>query len=95
MPSLTDPRCKSVWREGARLILAYDPRAFVGVREMIRREQKCCAFLDFELKEDEKELTLAITVPEAARAALDTIFDPFLTGLDPNSGGFGCARAAQ
>jgi hypothetical protein len=67
-------------RDGARLILTYDLRVAVRVREMIRRVQECCAFLAFELNEDEKELTLAITGPQAARDALAALFDPFLTG---------------
>jgi hypothetical protein len=84
---------QSARREGARLILAYDPRAAVRVREMIRREQECCAFLDFELNEDEKELTLAITAPEAATGTLDALFDPFLTGASVG-GPCACAMAA-
>jgi hypothetical protein len=72
-------------REGARLMLAYDPRATVRVREMSRREQECCAFLQFDLTEDENELTLAITAPEAARGMLDALFDPFLTGASVGS----------
>lgn len=58
---------QSVQREGARLILAYDPRADERVREMVHREQECCAFLGFELNESEKRLTLIITAPEGAR----------------------------
>src|SRR6185437_17082945 len=70
---------QSARREDARLILTYDPRVTVRVREMIRREQECCAFLAFKLTEDEKELTLAVTAPQAARDALDALFGPFLT----------------
>jgi hypothetical protein len=47
---------------------------------MIRREQECCAFLDFELSENEKGLTLAITAPESVRDTVDALFGPFLTG---------------
>lgn len=73
---------QSVRREGARLILTYDPQASAGVRTMIRREQKCCAFLRFELQEDETTLTLVITAPEETKDSLDTLFDPFLRGED-------------
>ena len=77
-------------REGARLILTYGPGAGRRIREMMRREHECCAFLGFELNEDEKGLTLVITAPEAAWDALDAVFDPFLTGSNPGSG-YACA----
>lgn len=83
-----------VQREGARLILTYDPQASASVREMVRREQKCCAFLRFELHEDGGALTLAITAPEQAGAALDPLFDPFLAGRDAG-GRSTCAVTAR
>ena len=83
-----------VRREGARLILAYDPRVAARVREMMRRERECCVFLQFDLNEDEKELTLAITAPEAARDMLDALFDPFLA-LASAGAPCACATAAR
>ncbi|TAN02449.1 MAG: hypothetical protein EPN36_16815 [Rhodanobacteraceae bacterium] len=71
---------RGVRREGARLILTYDLQACGGVREMVHREQKCCAFLRFELHENENAVTLAITAPDRAGDTLDALFDPFLTG---------------
>ncbi|MDE2166322.1 MAG: hypothetical protein KGJ66_08285 [Alphaproteobacteria bacterium] len=91
---LNQAALQNVRRESARLILAYDPRAAVRVREMIRREQECCAFLQFDLNESEKELTLAITAPHAARDTLDTLFDPFLTGASAR-GSCACATVAR
>jgi hypothetical protein len=85
---------RGVHREGARLILAYDPVAAARVREMVRREQECCAFLQLDLDEGENELTLAITAPEAAGDMLDTVFDPFLTGTNTGSS-CACATAAR
>ena len=67
-------------RDGARLILTYDPHVAARVREMVRREQECCAFLRFELDEGADELTLVVTAPEAARDFLNAIFDPFVAG---------------
>jgi hypothetical protein len=84
---------RSSRREGARLILTYDPSAAVRVREMVRRERQCCAFLGFELREDENNVTLVVTAPEAAQDALDAVFDPFLTGSN-SAGGCTCATAA-
>lgn len=86
---------QSVQREGVRLTLAYDRRVEERVREMVRREQECCAFLCFELNESEKRLTLVITAPEAARDALDGLFDPFLKGSNSNVGGCACATGAR
>lgn len=44
------------------------------VREMVRREQTCCAFLHFSLVEREDTVALTITAPEEARAAADVLF---------------------
>jgi len=85
---------RSSRREGARLVLTYDPSAAVRVREMVHRERQCCAFLDFELREDENNATLVITAPEAVRDALDAMFDPFLTASN-SAGGCTCAPAAS
>jgi hypothetical protein len=86
---------QSVQREGARLILLFDRRAGERVHEMVRREQECCAFLGFELNEGGNGLTLVITAPEAARDALDALFDPFVTGSNSSGGGRACATGAQ
>ena len=67
-------------RQGARLILTYDPRVATRVHEMVRREQECCAFLQFELNEGRSGLMVVITAPEPTRDALDAMFDPFVTG---------------
>jgi hypothetical protein len=85
---------RSVRREGARLILAYDPQASGGVRELVRREQECCAFLQLDLNEDEKGLTLAVTAPQAARDTLDALSEPFLTGARAG-GRCACKTAAR
>ena len=85
---------QSVQRDGPRLILAYDRPAEERVREMVRREQECCAFLGFDLNEGENGLTLIITAPEAARDALDALFDPFVTGSNSSRGGCACATVA-
>jgi hypothetical protein len=48
------------------------------VREMIRQEQACCAFLTFEMHEHPDEVVLTIRAPEDARAAADALFDQFI-----------------
>ncbi|HET9818949.1 MAG TPA: hypothetical protein VFP92_07300 [Rhodanobacteraceae bacterium] len=86
---------QGVRREGARLTLTYDPGAIVAVHDMVRREQKCCAFLRFELNEDENKLTLTIAAPESAAYAFDALFDPFLAGSSADDDRCACAVAAR
>jgi len=62
------------------LELRYAPEAAARVGEMVRREQVCCAFLTFDLRESSQEVRLVIRAPEEARGALDTIFEQFLAG---------------
>lgn len=91
---LTRSTLRSVRRDGARLILTYDPQADEGVRDMVRREQKCCTFLRFELNQGDDALMLAITAPEEARDALEALFEPFLTNSCA-SGRCGCGTAVR
>jgi hypothetical protein len=55
------------------LELRYDPAAADRVRELVRREQRCCAFLAFAVEETTDAVVLRITAPPEARDALDTI----------------------
>ena len=47
------------------------------VRELIRREQQCCAFLEFELHAEDDIVRLVVTAPEEAREAAELVFEPF------------------
>lgn len=67
-------------RDGTRLILTYRPEDGDRVREMVRRERQCCAFLAFEMNDGANGMTLTVEAPEVARDALDAVFDPFLSG---------------
>ena len=60
------------------LELSYAPEARERVREMVRNEQRCCAFLGFELHEGTNEVYLTVTAPETAREAADALFEPFI-----------------
>lgn len=73
-------------REGMQLVLSYRPDHADNVRELVRREQQCCAFLNFDLKEERGRVILAIEAPEGATEALDAIFEPFLTARPPRGG---------
>jgi len=74
-----------------RLDLTYTPEAAPRVRDMVRREQACCAFLTFTLREDADATRLTIVAPEAAREGADVLFAPFQSTLVPRSA---CACAA-
>jgi hypothetical protein len=58
--------------------LRYAPEAASRVREMVRKEQACCAFLTFEMREEAGEVWLTIKAPEQARRTADALFEPFL-----------------
>jgi hypothetical protein len=58
--------------EPARLRLLLDAEADPGaVRELLVREQGCCAFLSFTLTSDDKQLVADLQVPAEAGPALD------------------------
>jgi hypothetical protein len=65
-------------RDGHALHLVYSADAKDRVREMIAKERACCAFLNFDLREDAHEVRLTISAPEDAREVADTLFDEFV-----------------
>ena len=67
----------NVHRDDLRLELTYAAHVRDRVREMVRLEQQCCAFLSFEVTEVAEGVRLAITAPERARDAADALFEPF------------------
>jgi hypothetical protein len=62
------------------LVLCYDLAAAARVRDMVRREQECCAFLHFDVSEDTEAVRVCITAPERARVAAETLFEQFAAG---------------
>jgi hypothetical protein len=64
------------------LELHYPPEEVLRVRELVRREGSCCAFLSFEIEESATMTVLRIHAPEETRDALGAIFAPFLSGVD-------------
>jgi hypothetical protein len=60
------------------LELRYAARAADRVHDMVRKEQECCAFLQFDLEHTAEEVRLTITAPERARDVADAVFEPFL-----------------
>ena len=69
---------RGVRREDLRLELTYAPAVASRVREMVAKEQECCAFLGFEVTETGDDVRLAITAPEGAREVADALFEPFV-----------------
>jgi hypothetical protein len=67
-----------VSRDDLRLELNYAPHVTDRVREMVGKEQSCCAFLDFELAESGAGVRLTITAPERARDVADALFEQFV-----------------
>lgn len=64
-------------REDLRLELTYASTARERVREMVQREQECCAFLTFDLREDADGIRLVIIAPDDAREAAAVLFEEF------------------
>jgi hypothetical protein len=69
-------------RDDLVLQLTYASEAAHRVCELVRREQACCAFLTFDLREEPDHVRLSITAPEEARAAVDTLFQQFVAAAD-------------
>jgi hypothetical protein len=65
-------------RDDLRLELKYAPNVADRVRDMVAKEQECCAFLNFELSETGGEVRLTITAPERAREVADALFEQFV-----------------
>lgn len=74
--SLRDAR-----REPLALHLTYDVSSAARVREMVRQEEACCAFLRFDLREDARGIHLSITAPQEASAAANDLFAHFAPEL--------------
>jgi hypothetical protein len=72
-------------RDDLRLELRYARRVADRVREMVGKEQSCCAFLDFELSESNDGVRLTITAPERARAVADALFEQFVAAAVPTT----------
>ena len=64
-------------RDDLVLHLHYRSEAADRVREMVRLERACCAFLTFEVGERPDYVLLTITAPETAREVAGAMFDQF------------------
>lgn len=73
--SLLSYRCA-----GGQLTLVYRVDAAMQVRELVRRERTCCAFLRFSVVTGEDTVTLDVHVPSNAIDAAPDLLAPFLVG---------------
>ena len=70
-------------RDGLRIELSYDPSAAAQVRELVRREKKCCPFLDFATQDGKDAVIIVIEAPHDAGAATDALFAPYIRQAQP------------
>jgi len=82
MRDLSGRALRKVSRNDLVLDLTYAPEVETEVRELVRAEQQCCAFLDFDLRRDEAGVHLRVTAPESARSAAEELFAQFAPHLD-------------
>lgn len=94
MAALNKEALRTHMRRDLVLELSYAPEARERVREMVRNEERCCAFLGFELHESANEIRLTVTAPEMAREAADALFEQFIANA-PASSSCACAASAS
>ncbi|MFS8115959.1 hypothetical protein QD460_29925 [Rhizobium jaguaris] len=66
-----------VSRQPLSIELTYLPAAQAQLRDLVRKETQCCAFLTFDLRERGNAVVLVITAPEEAGDAAHMLFDHF------------------
>ncbi|MGV1955512.1 hypothetical protein ACQZ5G_01330 [Agrobacterium sp. 22-214-1] len=75
--ALASRHLRHVSREPLSIELTYATEALPELRDLVGKEKECCAFLNFDLREDRDGVRLQVTAPEAARDAADTLFVHF------------------
>jgi hypothetical protein len=69
---LFDCAIRSVERSAPdRLLIAFVPDAEARVREIVARESECCDFFTFDVRPEDTEVVLEITVPPSRLEVLD------------------------
>ena len=86
-------------REDLTLRLYYASHARSRVAAMVRDEEKCCAFMTFDIREDGVDVIVTIKAPEEARESADMIFEQFtgseFTGSETAGPSCGCASSGS
>lgn len=75
---MTDQNLLSHRLDGDVLSLVYRPEAADLVRRVVELERVCCAFLDFALVANEREVRLTISAPTGAGEVAHWLFAQFL-----------------
>ena len=70
-------------RNDLQIEFTYAPSVAGRVREMVSKEQECCAFLNFDVSETDEDVRLTITAPERASEVADSLFEPFMPAGRP------------
>jgi len=70
---------KHVRHEVGTVHLTYDPVAADRVRDLVQKEQLCCEFLTFDVREDENGFHLTITAPKEVGDTAKVFFENFTT----------------
>lgn len=71
----------SARRAPLSLHLVYEADAINEVRDLVRAEQACCAFLDFKILEKEGDVHVTLMAPADAAQAADALFSHFAPEL--------------
>ena len=79
-------------RDDLRLELRYDATARMQVLEMVRNEQICCAFLNFEIHDEGHAIRVVVEAPENARNAAAVL--EFFRSKAPGQANGSCCGAA-
>ena len=77
LPQIRELSAKSLrsrLRDGLMLALTYDRCAAADVHDLVRREQACCGFLRFDVRESADAVHLTITAPPEAQSAAADLF---------------------
>jgi hypothetical protein len=65
-------------RDATTLELRYAGTVRDRVRQLVRQEAECCAFLAFTVNESADQVSVTISVPERATQMADDLLAPFL-----------------
>jgi hypothetical protein len=65
-------------RRDLTLELTYAPHVADRVRDMVAKEQDCCAFLTFDVDDTSDAIRVTISAPERAREVADFLFEQFV-----------------
>ncbi|MGH9139613.1 MAG: hypothetical protein ACRD2I_00575 [Vicinamibacterales bacterium] len=82
--TLTRDSLRAHDRDDLNLTLHYAADANDRVRDMVAGERHCCAFLRFEVRNNESGVHVTIRAPEHAREAADELFAQFIAEAPAN-----------